>query len=110
MLKKLQFAFGPTKNPAAAAQVEGNKVTINPTGAFTDTSGSFFIEINARRDFVQLDNIEAAAFILAHELGHKAGKLLNDDDDPTAALSVLNNGKIQQACFSDVRPVPGPPG
>ena len=60
-------------------------------------------------DFIQLDNIEFAAFTIAHEIGHRSGKLKPDGHDPLGALSVLNNGTIQRACFPEVTAVKGPP-
>lgn len=79
LLKKgTKFAFGQTRNPEAAAQAKDKTVIINPTGLFMDTSGSVDFQINARRDFIRLTNTEAAAFVLAHELGHRAGKLMEE--------------------------------
>ena len=106
--KKTNFKFGPTMNPYAAAETQGKNITINPNGAFMDTSRFINFEINARRDFIRLTNVEAAAFILAHELGHRSGKLNNDGNDPLGALSVLNNGRIRNACFAEITPVRGP--
>ncbi|HET8671054.1 MAG TPA: hypothetical protein VFM05_10630, partial [Candidatus Saccharimonadales bacterium] len=100
---------GPTREPKAAAETRGSKITINPNGNFMSTSGFVIVEINARRDFIQLDNVEFAAFTIAHEIGHRSGKLHQDGNDPLGALSVLNNGTIQKACFPEVTPVQGPP-
>ncbi|HSE19791.1 MAG TPA: hypothetical protein VLB46_22210, partial [Pyrinomonadaceae bacterium] len=106
--KKTNFTFGRTR-PTAIAETLGNTVTINPTGPFMTTRGFVNVELNARRDFIQLTNVEFAAFTLAHEIGHRSGKLKADGHDPLGALSVLNNGVIREACFTEITPVMGPP-
>ena len=94
-------------NPAAAAENIGKKLTINPNGAFIDTSGSVEITLSVRGDYVRLGNVEAAAFILAHEMGHRTNKLIVDGNDPLGVLSISNNGTIYEACFSGVPYVKG---
>ena len=99
---------GPTKSAEADAQISGKTITIDPKKKFFDTSG--FVNMQAGLDYSKnevyvsaMTNIEAASFILAHELGHKTGKLKPDGDDvdTLGAASVENSGKIWQACFSD---------
>ena len=54
--------------------------------------------------YITLNNVQAAAFVLAHEIDHRAGKLRSDGNDPFGFLSVMNNGDVQKACFGDVTP------
>jgi len=58
--------------------------------------------------YITLNNIQAAAFVLAHEIGHRTGKLRPDGGDPFGFLSVMNSGDVQKACFGDVTPSAGP--
>ena len=115
-LKSTNFAFGPTE-VGASAETLGKNVTFDPKGIFMGTSGSETIQVgfnlrDKRGYYITLDNVQAAAFVLAHETGHRAGKLRPDGRDPFNFSSVMNNGDVQEACFSDVTPwaAPLPPG
>jgi len=77
------------------------------------TSGSEIIQVGFNlRDqkgfYITLNNVQAAAFVLAHEIGHRAGKLRSDGNDPFGFLSIMNNGDVQKACFGDVKRSEGP--
>ena len=70
------------------------------------TSGShtFQISFNMKDkigEFVDLEKEQADAFILAHEAGHVRNKIPRDGHDQFGFISVMNNGKIHEACFSD---------
>ncbi len=62
------------------------RVGLNPLGA----------------SFIQLSDVEFASFMLAHELGHRTGKLIPDGSDRSNALSISNNGAVHKACFGDI--------
>lgn len=50
-----------------------------------------------------LDDIASAAFILAHELGHRTGKLKDDSikaKDPESVAD-RNNQRVYEACFKN---------
>jgi RHS repeat-associated protein len=109
--EKLLDDFKPTfATTASGAPVETDsktkKTTIDPDGLFMDTSGSVPIQTGFGQTFsdpigIRLNNIEAAAFMVAHELGHKSGVLPSDGLDQRGFLSILNNGRVQKACFGD---------
>lgn len=105
-LKNTNFSVGPTKVDGALAETNGKNVTINPNNGFFDTSGSQTIQVglNPRADsFIQLTDVEAGSFVLAHELGHRTGGLKPDGNDPLGVISIFNNGIVHQACFGDVK-------
>ena len=52
--------------------------------------------------YIVLSDVEAAAFILAHEIGHRAGTLAPDGHDKSNFISVMNSGKVRDACFADI--------
>jgi hypothetical protein len=54
-------------------------------------------------NYYRLGDIESAAFILAHELGHRTGKLENDgnDDKDQMGAEGRNNERVRKACFKD---------
>jgi YD repeat-containing protein len=115
-LKGMKFSFGPIEG-GAGAKTLGKNVTIDPNGVFMGTTGSETIQVGFNlRDrqgyYIILNNIQAAAFLLAHETGHRAGKLRTDGNDPFGFFSIMNNGDIQKACFGDVPPLARqlPPG
>jgi RHS repeat-associated protein len=57
--------------------------------------------------FINLGDVQASAFILLHELGHRAkiyGKYDIDDGDPIA--QGMNSEKIRKACFPEIEPQP----
>lgn len=92
--------FGTTQRSDAGAETVGKKVTINSAGPFLDNSGSVRVRVSPNPIFATFDNIEAAAFFLAHEMGHTTNKL--PDDSQIDDVSYLNNGTIHQKCFADV--------
>ena len=88
-------------------------VTIDPNSLFMGSSGSETIQVGFNLPehkgyYITLNNVQVGAFVLAHETGHRTGKLQSDGGDPFGFLSVLNNGIVQKACFSDVTPSVGP--
>jgi YD repeat-containing protein len=120
-------------NGTATAQTVGRNVTIDSTGPFmavngvapksqmnpeTSAMGLFDATIMIDRgtgksgeaslvEFINLGDVDAAAFVLLHELGHKRkkfGKDNSDGDDPFA--NARNNEKIRAACFGEVNPQP----
>ena len=106
-------SVGKEMNPNIGAIAVDKAIVINPVGGFFDTSGSrtFQLGFNLRdktAEYVVLGNVEAAAFILAHEAGHVSGKLENDGNDPFGFKSILNNKRVQEACFSDTPSFTGP--
>ena len=110
-VRDTKFAFGPTGG--AAAEALGKTVTIDPNGAFMDDSKTqtFQVGFNLREKkgyYLTMTNVEAAAFILAHELGHRTRKLQPDGHDRFNFLSVTNNGVVQKACFGDLPTTAGP--
>ena len=71
----------------------------------TNNDAKFHVGLNmtARQIYyVVMNNIEAAAFILAHEIGHRAGTLERDGHDQSGYISALNSGKVRDACFADI--------
>lgn len=111
-LKNTTYVFGYT-SPGTEAVTKDKTITIKPNGVFISTSGSETLQIgvNLRANqghFVALNNVEAAAFILAHEIGHRVGTLRPDGHDKTNFVSVINNEKVYEACFSDLPTVIGP--
>ena len=105
-LKKTDYSFERTK-AGAVAEVDGKKIKIDPNGSFMSKNESeiFMVGVDRRArigSYIALNNVEAAAFILAHEIGHLTGKLQPDGHDPSNFLSILNNGVVQKACFNDV--------
>ena len=106
-LKNTSFQFGATQNSNAWAQTLGKTITIAPDKPFMDTSGSVTVQVGynlklRQRDNIQLDNVQAAAFVLLHELGHRTGTLEPDGNDPFGFVSVINNQKVRDACFSEI--------
>jgi len=101
------------------AVTEGTTVTINTRGQFMATNGRLpgdltnygsdattqllFLSKTPRETLYQLvvlGEVENAAFILAHELGHRRkiyGK--NNDDGQDMDRNTKNNRKIWEACF-----------
>ena len=106
-LKNTNFNFGSTKNPGAWAETLGKNITIASDKGFMNTSGSVTFQVGfdlsrAQAFNISLDNVQSAAFILLHELGHRTGTLNPDGNDPFGFVSVINNGKVRDACFSDI--------
>lgn len=108
-LKESKFSVGPTIGDAALAQTKGKNITIDPNKGFFNTSGNQEMQVGVNPhdpSFIQMTDTEIASFVLAHELGHRTGKLIPDgpDRDTTGALSILNNGTVRQACFPEMKP------
>ena len=106
-LNSTNFFFGSAKNPEAWAETLGKKVTIDPDKPFMGTSGSVTFQVGfdlrqGQAFNIDLDNVQAAAFILFHELGHRTRTLNPDGNDPFGFVSVINNGKVKDACFSEI--------
>jgi hypothetical protein len=81
-------------------------VTINTDGAFMAENGT--IPIMGRPDkavnvdqFNLGDDVAIAALILGHELGHRTGKLENENTakDPDEAQA-RNDKRVYDACFA----------
>jgi hypothetical protein len=102
-----------------AAHSNGKTIRIDPAKAFMDTSGSVPITVGytsnrSTRSFdpltITLGNVEAAAFILAHEFAHRSNvNGFNPDDATTTSIDgtvmglagAHNNQMIWQACFGE---------
>jgi hypothetical protein len=111
-LKDTHYSFGTVQN-GAEAETRGKNITIHPNGIFMTENEyeKFEVDVDFRRnqgDYIALSNIEVAAFVLAHEWGHRTGKLPSDDIDDSNFASVVNNGKIRDACFADKPRAIGP--
>jgi hypothetical protein len=98
-----------SQNPAVIGAItKGKNVTINTDGPFMANNGTLPVMgrpgIVARNvNHYGLDDIGSAAFILAHELGHRTGKLEDDSlkaKDPEGAAE-RNNQRVHDACFKD---------
>ena len=105
-LKDTGFRFGSTKDPTAWAETLRKNVTIAPDKPFMDNSGSVIFQVgfDLRRGqafSIGLNNVQAAAFILLHELGYRTGTLDPDGNDPFGFVTVINNAKVRDACFAD---------
>ncbi|HXQ69709.1 MAG TPA: hypothetical protein VN844_04455, partial [Pyrinomonadaceae bacterium] len=104
-LKDTNYLFKSTIS--GPAETIGKDITINPTEHFMrDKDGvRFDVGINFRARqvyYVMLTQIEAAAFILAHEIGHRTKTLDPDGFDQSNYISALNSGKVRDACFAEV--------
>ena len=111
-LKDTKYAFGPTQG-RADAQIIGKNMTINPNGVFMKSGdeAKLLVGFNLRAhegSYVRLTDAQLAAFVLAHEIGHRAGVLRPDGRDPFGFLSTINNGLVHTACFSDIDSWQGP--
>jgi hypothetical protein len=105
-LKDTTYLFGATDS-GDPAETEGKVVKIDPKGRFmaTDDASKFHVGVNlpaGQAYYVVLNNTEAAAFILAHEVGHRARTLEPDGHDQSNYVSALNNGRVRDACFAEV--------
>ena len=90
------------------AVTNGRNIRINSDGPFMANNGTLpimgrpgMVATNVNR--YGLDDIPSAAFILAHELGHRASKLENDSikaKDPEGAAA-RNNNRVYEACFKN---------
>jgi hypothetical protein len=100
--------FGPTGIEGAAAVTRGSSTIIDQFGDFMDNSGSRDIRVTPQQNYITLDNVAAAAFALAHELGHRAKKLREDSPDVVGKegakiASWMNSGDIRTACFAEAK-------
>ncbi|HEU4511117.1 MAG TPA: DUF4214 domain-containing protein [Pyrinomonadaceae bacterium] len=94
--------------PLIDAVTRGKNITINSDGRFMANDGTLpvmgrpgMVAVNV--NYYGLDDIESAAFILAHELGHRTGKLEDDSfkaKDPDA-VTKRNNQRVYDACFKE---------
>jgi hypothetical protein len=113
-LRNIHFSVGATDPPDAVAETKGKNTKINPSNGFFDTSGSKTFEVgtnlkeNARINelpylpvTITLGNVDAAAFILLHELGHHIPGVLEDDGGGIGFEVIHNNSKVQKACFPE---------
>ena len=90
------------------AVTNGKNITINSDGRFMANNGTLPIMgrpgmVANNVNYYDLNDIGSAAFILAHELGHRAGKLENDSvkaKDPEGATA-RNNTRVYEACFKN---------
>jgi hypothetical protein len=94
--------------PVMDAVTNDKKITINSNGRFMAHDGT--LPVMGRLGMVVLnvnhyglDDVASAAFILAHELGHRTGKLEDDSNKAKDPNSVAdrNNEKIYEACFKN---------
>jgi hypothetical protein len=94
--------------PLIGAVTNGKSITINSDGPFMANNGT--LPVMGRPGMVAtnvnhygLNDIGTAAFILAHELGHRTGKLEDDSisaKDPEGAGG-RNHQRVYEACFKD---------
>jgi hypothetical protein len=113
-LRDTHFSVGTLDDPDAGAETKGRNIKIDPNHGFFDTSSSISIQVgvipkeHARINelpyipvTITLGNVEMAAFYLLHELGHRTDTLPDDGGSGLGMQSILNNGKIQKACFPE---------
>jgi hypothetical protein len=90
------------------AVTNGKNITINSDGRFKANNGELPVTgwpgLRATNlNYYGLSDIASAAFILAHELGHRTGKLEDDSikaKDPEAATD-RNVLRIFESCFKN---------
>lgn len=89
------------------AITNGKKITINTDGRFMADNGT--LRAMGRPDLIVpnvnkfgLDDVASAALILGHELGHRTGKLEDEEKakDPEGA-SDRNDQRVYDACFAE---------
>lgn len=108
-LKGTKFKFKTPGKPDANAQTKGKKVLLNPTGDFFSNSEKVELQVGYSVGMnaltfksISLDKIQAAAFILAHELGHRTKSFGDNDQDGAGGITgVMNNKAIKEACFPE---------
>lgn len=105
-LKDTNYLFERIKS-GDPAETKGKLITIDPTGLFMTEkdNAKFQVGVNLPAQqayYVVMNNIEAAAFILAHEIGHRTDTLERDGHDQSGFLSVTNSGRVRDACFAEV--------
>lgn len=120
-LDKTKFTFDPNLDPNA--QTVGTRVTLNssPDRAFMRPAGSTYSfdlvtasPYHALPDGGQsrstswsslaLQDVTAAAFLLAHELGHRTHSYGDNQNDGALVDGAINNMAVWKACFSDKKP------
>lgn len=97
------------KYTADDARIEGKYIVINTQGTFMAKDGAIPIMgepglFMSNVTHMGLGDVENAAFILLHELGHRVGVLEHDgldNADDSKAATDRNNQKIFDACFKD---------
>lgn len=104
-LKETTYSFEKTES-GDPAETKDKKIDIHPNNIFMSSNDTVRFHVGANLParqvyYVVLNNVEAAAFILAHEIGHRAGTLEPDGHDQSRYVSVLNNGRVRDACFAD---------
>ena len=90
------------------AVTNGKNITINSDGRFMADNGALPVMgrpgmLAAGVNYFGLDDVGSAALILAHELGHRTGKLEDDSDkakDPEGAEE-RNANAVYEACFKN---------
>jgi len=121
-LNQTTFNFDPNLN--ANGRTKGSTVTLNssPNQAFMQPAGSTYswdlATVSPYRNLpgggqtrsvswssLPLRDVTSAAFLLAHELGHRRKIYGDNDDDGSAIDGAINNMKIWQACFSEIKPI-----
>lgn len=112
-LKDTKYTIGKPREPTTGAQLANKTITINPNGLFMSTDETVKLQVGYNLKlqqgyYVVLNPVQAAAFVLAHEIGHRANKLKPDGHDRLNFLSIMNNAKVRKACFSDLAEVIGP--
>lgn len=122
-LDQTNFRFDPNLN--ANARTKGFTVTLNssPYQGFMQPMGSTYSfdlatasayhglpgggqSRDASWSSLPLKDVTAAAFLLAHELGHRRHIYGDNDDDGADIDGAINNMKIWKACFSETKPIP----
>lgn len=127
LIADTQFRFG-TVGGDGGAQTNDKTVTIDPNGAFMAVNGrapnherGAPVDIRDNAMWLILgtptkpgiiymispSDVEAASFILAHEMGHRAGAFgATDNDGEDFVFNMINNEKIRKACFPEFIPEP----
>ncbi len=112
--------FAARSVSGGVAETKGSTIRIDPTKAFMDTSGSVSITTGYAYEggqftslTIMLGNVEAAAFILAHEFAHRSNVKGFDQNDANITTlggtqmdfaGARNNEMIRAACFSERTP------
>ena len=94
---------------ATDASTKDKKVTINLDGAFMAENGTIPVMgrpgVSTNVSYRGLDDVANAALILGHELGHRTGKLEDENKakTPEAAreAQARNDQKVYDACFAE---------
>lgn len=117
LLKNTKFSI-ETLDENAVAETKGKKVQISPTNGFFDNEEKNPILITRNfRDLtlpggstkhynysyhrISLSAVEQSAFVLLHELGHRAKIFGKFNDDASITENARNNELIWNACFSE---------